>query len=224
MLTVQVRLSAETVVHPVQLASIDPAGTVATSVTVLFFTAPPTQVPAFAAQAMSGSVSVEVMVPSRRPVRCSRPDGEIRQTEPNVAVTFFCASIGTVQVPVPVHAPDHPVKLEPVLGAAVSVTVVPTTKLLWHTVPQEIPVGAEVTVPAPASAFVTYSTAAVLRVHRFDEPRGVHRDVARASPGAVAHPAVERPSGRHGGVQRDGRAGRHEPGSPWGRRCRRRSR
>jgi hypothetical protein len=65
--TVQVRLSADTVVHPVQLASSDPAGTSATSVTVLAFGAEPTQVPTFAAQAMSGSVSVDVIVPWTAP-------------------------------------------------------------------------------------------------------------------------------------------------------------
>jgi hypothetical protein len=64
---VQVRLSAETVVQPVQLASSDPAGTSATSVTVLAFGADPTQVPVFAAQAMSGSVSVDVIVPCAAP-------------------------------------------------------------------------------------------------------------------------------------------------------------
>jgi len=60
MLTVQVRLSAETDVQPVQLASSEPAGTSATSVTVLALGADPTQTPVFAAQAMSGSVPVEV--------------------------------------------------------------------------------------------------------------------------------------------------------------------
>ena len=56
-------MSAETVVHPVQLVSSEPAGTSATSVTVLAFGADPTHVPVFAAQAMSGSVSVDVIVP-----------------------------------------------------------------------------------------------------------------------------------------------------------------
>jgi hypothetical protein len=64
---VQVRLSADTVVHPIQLVSSEPAGTSATSVTVLAFGADPTHVPVFAAQAMSGSVSVEVIVPCTAP-------------------------------------------------------------------------------------------------------------------------------------------------------------
>src|SRR3990172_4952780 len=43
----------------------------------------------------------------------------------NVAVTDLAASIVTVHVPVPVHAPDQPPKVEPVEAAAVSVTTVP---------------------------------------------------------------------------------------------------
>jgi hypothetical protein len=65
--SVQVLLSAETVVHPVQLDSSEPAGTSAMSVTVLAFGADPTHVPVFAAQAMSGSVSVDVIDPCAAP-------------------------------------------------------------------------------------------------------------------------------------------------------------
>jgi hypothetical protein len=43
----------------------------------------------------------------------------------NVAVTFFAASIVTMQLPAPEQAPDHPVKVELVAGAAVKVTCVP---------------------------------------------------------------------------------------------------
>ena len=39
-----------------------------------------------------------------------------------VAVTSFAASMVTVQVPVPVQAPDHPVKVDPAIGDAVSTT------------------------------------------------------------------------------------------------------
>jgi hypothetical protein len=42
-----------------------------------------------------------------------------------VAVTDFAEVIVTVQVPVPVHAPDQPVKVDPVVAAAVKVTDVP---------------------------------------------------------------------------------------------------
>ena len=44
----------------------------------------------------------------------------------NVAVTLCACDIVTTQVvAVPAHAPDHPVKLEPVAFVAVSVTAVP---------------------------------------------------------------------------------------------------
>ena len=42
-----------------------------------------------------------------------------------VAVTEFAVVIVTVHEPVPVHAPDQPVNIEPVAGDAVSVTEVP---------------------------------------------------------------------------------------------------
>ena len=47
----------------------------------------------------------------------------------NVAVTEALAAITTVQVPVPLHAPDHPPKVEPEFGVAVSATDVPGAKL-----------------------------------------------------------------------------------------------
>jgi len=43
----------------------------------------------------------------------------------NAAVTFRAAVILTLQLPVPVHAPPQPVKVEPAAGAAVRVTEVP---------------------------------------------------------------------------------------------------
>ena len=42
-----------------------------------------------------------------------------------VAVTDLAASIVTEHVPVPLHAPDHPVKVELVSNDAVRVTEVP---------------------------------------------------------------------------------------------------
>ena len=43
----------------------------------------------------------------------------------NVAVTDFAASMVTVHVAVPVHAPLQPVKIEPAAAVAVSVTEAP---------------------------------------------------------------------------------------------------
>ena len=77
-------------------------------------------------------------------------------TATNVAVTERAAVIVTVHVLVPVQAPLQPAKLEPALGAAVSVTVVPA-KLSEQSAPQLIPGGELVTVPAPVPVFVTVS-------------------------------------------------------------------
>lgn len=67
-----------------------------------------------------------------------------------LAVTLFAALIVTVQGPVPVHAPDHPVNIEPVVADAVKVTLVP---LPYDAVPvfpaQEIVPVLAVTVPMP---------------------------------------------------------------------------
>jgi len=57
----------------------------------------------------------------------------------------------------PEHAPVHPVKAEPSLGFAVSVTGVPVAKLALHVSPQLMPAGALVTVPAPLPEAVTVS-------------------------------------------------------------------
>lgn len=71
--------------------------------------------------------------------------------EAKVAVTVFAASIATVQVVAVtgVQFTDQPRKTEPDAGVAVSVTLVPTANDLEHVLPQEIPVGFEVTVPVP---------------------------------------------------------------------------
>src|SRR5262249_60390339 len=53
--------------------------------------------------------------------------------------------------------PLQPVKVEPAAGVAVNVTAVPIVKDVEQVVPQEIPVGALVTVPLPAPALVTVS-------------------------------------------------------------------
>ena len=67
----------------------------------------------------------------------------------NVAVTDVAAETVTEQVPVPVQAPDHPAKVEPALGVAVSVTVVPLANPAEQVEPQLIPAGELVTEPVP---------------------------------------------------------------------------
>jgi hypothetical protein len=46
------------------------------------------------------------------------------RTAVNVAVTVAAFCTGTTQVPVPVHGPDQPVKIEPAAGVSLSVNVV----------------------------------------------------------------------------------------------------
>ena len=46
-------------------------------------------------------------------------------TRLNVAVTFCTAFMVTVHIPVPEQAPPQPAKVEPEVGAAVSVTLLP---------------------------------------------------------------------------------------------------
>ena len=59
----------------------------------------------------------------------------------NVAVTDLFASIVTVHVAVPEHAPDHPANVEPAAGVAVSVAVVPLVygDVFPDTVPAPVP-------------------------------------------------------------------------------------
>ena len=77
-----------------------------------------------------------------------------------VAVTVVAAEIVRVQVPVPVQPPPlQPLKIEPVAGAAVSVTAVPLAYGAEQVAPQVIPMGALVTVPLPAPVLLTVSVA-----------------------------------------------------------------
>jgi hypothetical protein len=70
----------------------------------------------------------------------------------NVAVTVVLAFMVTVQDgEVPVHRPDHPVKVEFASAVAASVTTVPALKV--------VPKGLVATVPVPVPVFVT------VRVH-----------------------------------------------------------
>jgi hypothetical protein len=71
----------------------------------------------------------------------------------NVAVTEVLAAMVTVQLPVPLHAPDHPAKVEPELGVAVRATDVPLAKLALQVCPQLMPPRLLAIVPPPAPAF-----------------------------------------------------------------------
>ena len=79
----------------------------------------------------------------------------------NVAVTAWGLVNVIVHTPVPVQAPPHPVKVEPVPGVAVRVTVLPAAMVALQVLPQFTPAGDEVTVPAPVPALVTLSVEVV---------------------------------------------------------------
>ena len=65
----------------------------------------------------------------------------------------------SVQVDVPLHAPDQPANVDPAAGMAVRVTELPVAKFAEHVCPQSIPAGLLVTVPDPVPEFVTVSCA-----------------------------------------------------------------
>lgn len=76
----------------------------------------------------------------------------------NVACTATSEFTGTVQEPVPEQAaPVQPAKEEPAAAVAVRVTLVPESNCAAHVLPQLIPAGALVTVPAPAPLTATDS-------------------------------------------------------------------
>jgi hypothetical protein len=75
----------------------------------------------------------------------------------NVAVTAAFPVKVTLQVLVPVQAPDQPANVELLFGAAVSVSMVPLVKLALQVAPQLIPAGLLVIVPAPVPALWTVS-------------------------------------------------------------------
>ena len=115
--------------------------------------------PRFAACAVDWQIASAPERPPRFPVY--RPEvvkmmfGESRK----FAATFVSAPSVTVQVPVPVHAPDHPTNVESVvaaeLGVAVNVMLVPVATVSVQSTPQVMPV--PVTVPAPLPIFETVS-------------------------------------------------------------------
>ena len=67
-----------------------------------------------------------------------------------VAVTEVLLVSVTLHVPVPEQPPpDHPPKVDPAFGVAVSVTAVPLTKLAEQVVPHVMPAGELLTDPLP---------------------------------------------------------------------------
>ena len=126
----------------------DPAAGVAVSVTDV----PPGNANEHVApQLMPAGTLVTVPVPAP-----ARMTVSVCDTRSNWAFTVVAAVTVTTHVPVPEQPPPlQPMKFEPALAAAVSVTIVPETNGAVHVAPQVMPAGALVTVPAPVPDFVT---------------------------------------------------------------------
>jgi len=76
----------------------------------------------------------------------------------NVAVTVVPAVSVTTHEPLPLQPPPlQPAKVAPLAGVAVSVTVAPVAYGSVQSVPQLMPAGTLVTVPAPAPVRLTVS-------------------------------------------------------------------
>ncbi len=73
----------------------------------------------------------------------------------NVAPTLVALVIGTVQPPVPLHAPLQPANVDPEAATGVSVTLVPEAKPALQVAPQLMPAGLLVTAPAPVPDLLT---------------------------------------------------------------------
>ncbi len=136
MLRVQVLL--EPVQAPCQLINMKPLAGVAVSVTWVPLAKPALQV-------------VPQLIPDGEldtlPLPATVTDKTGSKTK--FAVTEALAFTVTLQGPAPEHAPDHPVKVEPVAGDAESVTTVPEEKVPLQVDPQLMPAGALETVPWP---------------------------------------------------------------------------
>jgi hypothetical protein len=74
-----------------------------------------------------------------------------------LAVTVVLAARVTVQVPVPLQAPPHPLNIALPLGVAVSLTCVLGLKLPLHDAPQLIPAGLLVMLPLASPETLTIS-------------------------------------------------------------------
>jgi len=117
-----------------------------------------------------------------------------------VAVTVCSPFMATVHdEPGPLQpAPLKPLNVDPLVGVALSVTVVPVAKSVAHVPGQEIPLGLVVTVPVPFPPTVTVIrsveigiikravTMALLATLQGPEPEHAPLQPANAEPGAAA--------------------------------------
>jgi hypothetical protein len=97
-------------------------------------------------QLMPDGADSTLPLPSTLTLMAAMPDG----VGVKLAVTLCALLIVTLQLPLPVQpAPLQPLKVKPLFGVAVSVTLLPCAKLLLQVVPQLMPAGDELTLPEP---------------------------------------------------------------------------
>jgi hypothetical protein len=152
---VQVPVPLQAPNHP---ANVDPVFGVAVSVTEIPLLNSAVHIEP---QLIPGGLLVTIPLPSPERVTVSAGDGE---TALNEAVTFALLVKLSVQVPVPLHAPLQPAKLELAAGIAVKVIEVPGLNATLQVVPQLIPAGLLVTVPLPVPEMFRSRTGVVENV------------------------------------------------------------
>src|SRR2546426_323125 len=145
---VTVHVAPETVSHPLQAVKVDPLAGLAVRVTLMPLS--------WVAVQVLGQVidpSLEVAVPFPVPARLTV---RVKRCAVKVAVTDFAAVIVTVHVaPETVSHPLQAVKVDPLAGLAVRVTLMPLSKVAVQVLGQVIDPSLEVTVPFPVPARLT---------------------------------------------------------------------
>src|SRR5262249_24690166 len=108
-----------------------------------------------------------------------------------VAVTDLASLIVTSQAPVPLQAPDQPLKVEPEPAFWLSVTLVPWLNGAERVPGHLIPAGELSTSPLPVPLIVTLSTSVFQREGRGHRFAFAHRPFAGAAAAAGPRPAAE---------------------------------
>ena len=117
-----------------------------------------------------------------------------------VAVTAALPVKVTLQLPVPVQAPDQPANVELAFGAAVSVTIVPLAKLALHIAPQLIPEGLLVIVSCAGARALDGELEGSGRWRSIGCEGRRHCGIARQGYAARTHTAASAgPAGKSGG-------------------------
>jgi hypothetical protein len=142
--TVQVPVPVQALLQP---AKVEPVAGISVKVTLV-------PLGKFALQVPGQLIPVGALVTVPDPLPITVTDSGKVAVLLKVAVTDWAALIVTVQLPVPVQAPLHPAKVEPVAGVSVRVTLAPLAKLALQVPGQVMPGGVLKTVPLPTRVTV----------------------------------------------------------------------